>query len=105
MARTARVPGVGHEYTDASHRLALLRARRERPRHRPAEQRDPRPNRHVGRGLHGQSGLAWDWPLSLTLDVAVGDTVTVGNLRNGRPPAQGQKKPGGRQSTSGRTGR
>src|SRR5262249_15454923 len=33
--------GVGHEYADAPHFLALLRARRERPRHRrTAQKRD-----------------------------------------------------------------
>src|SRR5262249_8429238 len=33
---------IGHEYADAPHALALLRARRERPRRRAAEQRDER---------------------------------------------------------------
>ncbi len=34
------VLGIGHQHADAPHPLGLLRARRERPRRRAAEQRD-----------------------------------------------------------------
>src|SRR5262249_33050663 len=36
----SRIVGNRHQYGDASHPLALLRAGRERPRRRAAEQRD-----------------------------------------------------------------
>src|SRR5262249_27651967 len=39
-----------HEHADAPHPLALLRARRERPRSRAAEQRDELATSHLGHG-------------------------------------------------------